>query len=301
MLHHMMQALAVGMIAGIAWAGVPSLAAAAEDDMQTVLKADRALAEALGRSDKKTTRELLDRDFAWTDVEGKTLTKAEVVDKLPALAANSQGDADVQTHFYRQAATILGVHHNARFLRIWVKRATGWRAFVMLDTPIPTAPPQQASIEAAAGQGDCDNPCRSVPYTPRTAMDKAILATWQRTKMVEWKPNAEEWAKYIADEFLIVNNTTMRNREQRVVIAKKQQEAGVGAPGDPIVSMRIYDFGTNAAVMVSHHVPYRGGKPYHNIRMWVLRDGRWQLALSQQSTIQAAGIMTATTSSPPRH
>jgi hypothetical protein len=40
--------------------------------------------------------------------------------------------------------------------------------------------------------------------------------------------------------------------------------------------------------MISQHTPYRGGKPYTNVRIWVQRDNRWQLALSQQVAIQSA-------------
>jgi hypothetical protein len=111
--------------------------------------------------------------------------------------------------------------------------------------------------------------------------------------MLEWKPDAAQWANFIADEFMIINNTTVRNKEQRVAIAKRQQDAGTGAPGDPVVSMRIYDFGTNSAFMTSQHTPYRGGKPYTNVRIWVLRDNRWQLALSQQVAMQSAAPVPA--------
>jgi hypothetical protein len=38
--------------------------------------------------------------------------------------------------------------------------------------------------------------------------------------------------------------------------------------------------------MLSVHTPYYGGKPYFNVR--VLRDGRWQLSMSQQTTNHAA-------------
>src|SRR5262249_45905532 len=122
---------------------------------------------------------------------------------------------------------------------------------------------------------------------------KAILETWQKTKMVEWEPDAKVWASYIADEFMIVNNTTVRNKAEREVIAKRQEQAGVGTPGDPILSMRIVDFGADAAVMFSKHFPVRGGKPYNNIRVWVRRDDRWQLAISQQSQIKSAAAMPA--------
>lgn len=259
----------------------------ADDAEQAPLQADRSLLSALGKADKTNAGKLLDSDFVWTDGDGKSLKKAEVLGDLPTYAAANQGDENVQTHFYGQVETVLGVHHSARFLRVWVKRPAGWREFLELDTPISTKP-APAFGDASAGQGDCENPCRTVPFTPTTAMDKAILADWQKTKVEEWHPDAVDWPRHIADEFLIINNNGMRDKPERVAIAQKQQAAGVGTPGDPITSMEIYDFGDNAAVMISHHVPHRGGKPYYNVRVWTLRDGRWQLAVSQQSTIQSA-------------
>jgi hypothetical protein len=286
--------LIVGIVCGGVLASWPIGRADANDGSEHgALQADHSLLSALGKADKTATGKLLDADFVWTDADGKSLKREEVLGDLPAYATDNLGDENVQTHFYGQVETVLGVHHNARFLRIWVKRSGGWREFVELDTPISTRT-ALASVEAAAGQGDCENPCRTVPYKPTTAMDKAILADWQKTKMEEWHPDAVDWPMHIADEFLIINNTAMRNKPERVAIAQKQQAAGAGTPGDPITSMEIHDFGDNAAVMISHHVPHRGGKPYYNVRVWTLRDGRWQLAVSQQSTIQSAAAVPPT-------
>lgn len=285
--------LIVGVLCGGALASGPvGRVDAADEGEQAVLQADKSLLSALGKADKAAASKLLDADFVWTDVDGKSLKKAEVLAALPAFATDNQGDTDVQSHFYGQVETVFGVHHNARFLRIWVKRPAGWREFVELDTTI--APKGgTASVVAAAGQGDCENPCRTVPYKPKTAMDKAILASWQKTKVEEWHPDAADWPNHIADEFLIINSTTLRTKAERVVIANKQQETGVGTPGDPIISMEIDDFGDNAALMISRNFPYRGGKPYYNARVWTLRDGRWQLAISQQSTIVSAAEIPA--------
>jgi hypothetical protein len=261
----------------------------AEDDQAAATAADRALMAAATKGDKGAVAALLDADFSWTGADGATRNKAESLDNL----ADTGEETDVATHFYGRVLTVRGAHSNLRFLRIWVKRDDRWHAFVYLQTPVAPRSGGPASVEAAAGQGDCDNPCRTVPYRPKTAMDKAILAAWQATKMIEWKPDADAWARSIADEFMIINNTTIRTRPERIVIARKQQEAGIGAPGDPIIAMEIHDFGDNAAVMISQHFPYRGGKPYRNIRVWVLRDGRWQLAISQQSTIQSANPLPA--------
>jgi hypothetical protein len=256
------------------------------DDQTAAKEADRVFIANLGKGDQKAIGSMLDRRFAWTDTDGKTRNRRETLKDFSALAGANQGDTDVQAHFYGRLFTVRGTHNDARFLRIFVKRRHGWKAFMVLETPI-AASGAPASVEQAAGAGDCDNPCRTVPYAPKSAMDRDILAAWQQTKMLEWKPDAEKWASFIADEFMIINNTTMR-----------EQDAGTGAPGDPVVAMRIYDFGTNAAVMTSQHTPYRGGKPYTNVRIWVLRDNRWQLALSQQVAIQSAAPVAAIASKP---
>jgi hypothetical protein len=259
----------------------------AVDDVQAAKEADRAFTASLDRGDQKAIVAALDRRFTWTNADGLTRNRRDTLKDLPALATAEKGDSDVQTHFYGKVLTVRGAHGDARFVRIYVKRHHGWKAFLVMETPM-AAGDAPASVEQGAGAGDCDNPCRTVPYTPKRPIDQAILAAWQKTKLLEWKPDAAQWASFIADEFMIINNTTIRNKEQRVAIAKLQQEAGTGAPGDPVASMRIYDFGTNAAVMTSQHTPYRGGKPYTNVRIWVLRDNRWQLALSQQVAIQSA-------------
>jgi len=267
--------------------------ALAQDNADTIRKLDQGLASAVRGKDQRTLGRTLAAKFTWTDAHGRTWPKSEVVKSIAEFPVVAE--SDVKINFYGPLATVTGQRGNVRFVRIWVKRALGWRLFLLLDTPIPSQPPSQASVEAGAGQGDCDNPCRTLPYTPRTDIDQAIVAAWQQTKLLEWKPNADEWARYIADEFLIINNTTMRNREQRIAIAKAAQERGTGTPGDPVTFMRITDFPPDAAVMVSRHFPYRGGKPYFNVRVWVNRDARWQLALSQQVTIQAEHPVAAVT------
>jgi hypothetical protein len=264
-------------------------------DEHAALAAHRAFLANLAKCDRKAVGAALDRRFTWTDAEGKTLSRREALKAFPALAAANQRDGDVQSHFYGRLLSVRGSHDNARFLRVFVKRRHGWKAFVLLETPI-AASTGPASVEQAAGAGDCDNPCRTVPYAPRTPLENDILAAWQRTKMLEWQPDAAQWANFIADEFMIINNTTVRNKEERIAIAKRQQDAGIGAPGDPVTSMRIYGFGTKSALMISQHTPYRGGKPYTNVRIWVLRDNRWQLALSQQVAIQSATPVAAVAS-----
>lgn len=252
-----------------------------------ILQADRAFAAALEKSDKAAVGAALDPKFEWTDAEGKTRTKAESLTDLSAFAADNQGDTDVKLQDHSELGVVYGFHHDARFGRIWVKRPAGWRLIVSLDTPVPK---QNAPGRAQAGSksgGDCDNPCRTLPFKPVTDADKAVLKEWQITKVDEWHPNADDWGTHVADEFLIMNDRSERDKPTRVAFAHKQQEAGVSSPGDPITSMTMQDFG-DAVLMISHHTPYLGGKPYYNDRVFVHRDGHWLISWSQQTTDQSA-------------
>ncbi len=116
------------------------------------------------------------------------------------------------------------------------------------------------------------------------------MTEWQKTKVDEWKAYGDDWGTHVADEFQIINNGSDRNKPERVEVAKRQQQAGAGAPGAPILSMNMYDFG-DTVMMITKHVPYQGGKPYHNVRVFVHRDNHWLIAWSQQTTIQSAAPM----------
>jgi len=58
------------------------VARAADDAGQAALQADHALAAALEKSDKNAAGKLLGADFVWTDGEGKSFKKADVLGDL---------------------------------------------------------------------------------------------------------------------------------------------------------------------------------------------------------------------------
>ena len=69
-------------------------------------------------------------------------------------------------------------------------------------------------------------------------------------------------------------------------LADLRASGAVSTPGDPVVSMRIHDF-DDSAVMIARHSSFRGGDPYYSLRVWAYRDGRWQLANTQQTVIRS--------------
>jgi hypothetical protein len=240
--------IAAVALAGLAAGTLVLGRAAPVDDEKAAKEGDRAFVANLGKGDRNAIGGLLDRRFAWIDSEGRTHNRRETLKALATLATTAAPDSDVDTQFYGRMLTVRGNHDNSRFLRIFVKRHHGWKAIVLMETPLlqgEAAPP-----ERLASAGTCDNPCRTVPYAPRRQMDKEILAAWQASKVQEW------------------------------------HEAG--APADAVSSMRIFSFGAKSALMISQQMPYRGGKPYTDVRVWVQRNNGWQPALSQQVTIQSA-------------
>ena len=261
------------------------------DEDSVVRQADHTCLTAAAEGNKVRAGAFLDADFEWTDIEGRTRSKTETLQNLRALAADNENDTDVHWYQYDHLEVITGVHNNARFMRVWVKRAAGWRAFAIVDTGIShgTAP----FATTANSAEDCENPCRTLPFTPATAADKEIAAILMRLKMDEWHPNPEGWSPYVLDGVDYVTSAAALSKAARVAHLEQEKKSGVPIlPGDPVISMRMADFG-KSAVMISRIAPYAGGKPYYSLRVWTYQDGRWQLANSQQTTIAGAAPVDA--------
>ena len=262
----------------------------ARADEAAALAADQQLASALEKEDVAGAAKLLDAGFEWTDSSGKTLTKSETGRDMKALAGDMRDESGVRSYSYGNVEVLVGAHHYERFTRVWVRRAAGWRAFIFIDTTIGTGA-APFSAPASGGSGDCENPCRKMPYTPASEADKQIAAIFQRLKVDEWHPNPEDWMQYVVDGVDYVTSAAALSKADRVAHLEQQKQSGVAIlPGDPVIAMRIFDF-DGAAVMLAKHAPYRGGKPYYSLRVWTMRDGRWQLANSQQTAIAAADTL----------
>src|ERR1700676_5267279 len=216
--------VSTGLLCAGVFAGTSSGVGWAASAGDAITQADQAFTAALGKSDKSAVSAALDAKFEWTDADGKTRTRAELLSDLAAFAADNQGDSDLKLQDHSQLGVVYGFHHNARFGRIWVKRPAGWRLIVSLDTSLPKQAAPGSSPASAKAGGDGDNPCRTLPFKPMTDADKAVLKEWQITKVDEWHPNADDWATHVADEFLIMNDRSERDKPARVAFAHKQQE-----------------------------------------------------------------------------
>jgi hypothetical protein len=279
-----------------ACAVLPSARAAAPQGATaaTAQQADRALLAAAAKGDTTAAGALLDTDFEWTTPAGINHKREETLAHLSALAMDVRGETGLRSYRYDHLAVMTGERPSTRFMRIWVQRPQGWRLFTMIDTAMVTGTAPPFSVPTTGQAPDCDNPCRTIPFNPATPAQREMLDTFKRLKMDEWHPNPDDWAPWVLNDVYYVTSAAALSKADRVNRLAQQQRTGAASvPGDPVLFMRIVEFG-RSAVMFARHAPFRGGKPYYSVRVWAFRDGKWRFANSQQTTIEAAAPLSPT-------
>jgi len=276
----------IAVLMSVAWgiaAFLPGPAFA--EETKAVVDADHAFVQALGKSDKAAAGKLLDADFTWTNTQGKTVSRSAALAELTALASANPSDAEVKEITFGEVGEITAVSGMTHVLRVWVKRPAGWR---LLVSHAATLAPEGHLGTAARHGTECVNPCKTIPYKPKSEAEKGLIASWQALETAVTKHESENWAPHVADEFMLVSsgNDHPLDKKNRMDILEKQNKAGTSSAPAPLVSARMFDFGDTVVMTSMHQAP--GGKPTHVTRIWINRDGRWQLAYSQQTTVQGA-------------
>src|SRR6202521_3552112 len=252
-------------------------ACAAVGDEEAALQADQALFQAIAKADTTAVRRSLDGRLAWTDAQGKTLTKKEVKRLLPKPADLS--GAETKVRLYGRIAIITSNRANEYVMRIWAKRARGWRAVVYHEVIIPPAAETTAAIAAVVR--DCENPCKTLPLKPRSPDERGVIESWQAIETAVSTGKGADWAPRTAEEFIVVGPDRVQDKDQRLAVV-----SGAASTPPPLVSAKLSDF-DDGIVMVAEHQPY-SGKPIHVTRFFTKRDGIWQLVISYQTAVQDA-------------
>jgi len=278
------RALVIGGLFSVMWVDAHSRQVATGTAEQSVLQKDHEFVHAAATGDKTTLAKLADSDFTWTDTEGKMRSRSEILKSLAKPALGDESGAEVKQLTYEDVGAVMAGRGKEHVLRIWVKRPKGWRLLVYHEVKLSDQPP------AARGTGvkDCENPCKSVPFRPKNESERAIIASWQALETGVTAHDAAAWAPHIADEFVMLNSNNDHPfaKTDRIAVLNKQKQSGVSSAPSPLVSAQMFDFG-DAVVMTCLHQPF-SGKPIHVSRLWIKRDGKWILAISYQTTIQAA-------------
>ena len=275
-------ALALFVVGGGAATAVGSQA-----DQQAVRQADQAWVNAMNKWNKAALSELMAQGFGWTDASGRTLDRQQF---LQGPAQSAPAGTETQLHDYSTVMFVTGAEKtpgaHVRLVRVWVNEAGKWHILLGQQTNIEGGTKkEQATVPAGT---PCENPCKTVPYRG-TPEQQQVVESWQALETAVNQRNADQWARHVGDEFVfnVKENGNPLTKADRVATIRKQnsssQVTDIGAvvPG----SMDVRVFG-NTAVMRDTQQPTVHLRPYRAMRIWVTRDGRWQLVYSQQTTIE---------------
>jgi len=257
------------------------LAASAWGEDSGMVQADRAFVQAVAKADKAALDIFLDADFTWTDFEGKTATRAQVLAEQPKIAiANAQG-AERKEYSYGEIGDVQVNLGRVHALRVWVKRAAGWKAIVYQEVMSLDAPP---SFAPGAGK-DCENPCKTVAYTPLNETERQVIAAYSKLETAAMAHNSAVFTTMVGDEFVAASSNSNKLYDKRGRLEDFAHSQMGGVAPTPLTSARLFDFG-DAVLMRSEHRPDRG-KPLHVTRVWVKRAGSWVETLSFQTSVKA--------------
>ena len=244
------------------------------------LAADQIFVQAVAKSDATALTAVLDKSFTWTDAAGRSESLAGVAKALPRPLIADESRAQSKTFGYGQVAVVEVMSGRSHALRIWVKRAEGWRALVYQEVQLRDTPPTTAPGTGA----QCINPCKTIPYEPKSANERGVAMAYSALESSVVDRRADAWANLIGDEFVALSSNSDKQLDKQTRRAEIAESKLAGLAPTPLSSAKMADFG-KAVVMESEHQPDKG-KPLHVTRIWVPRNGHWVETLSYQTTIQ---------------
>jgi len=249
-----------------------------------LIAADRAFMTVFAAGDAAAALAVLDDELTWVDSQGRLIDKLQLAQALPSPPFSERGLMPL-IHRYGEVATVTAEREKLFVLRIWVRRAQGWRliAYHEVSQLLPAAP-------HGPGRKDWDNPCRTLPYAPQSDDERDCLAAWQRLEIAVMTHDAEEWTRHVADEFLVVGAARRHSKADRKAVIEDQKRTDANSAPAPLVSARLHGF-ADAIVMICEHQPFHG-KAARVSRVFVKRDGQWLMAVSFQTTRQDADVKT---------
>ena len=274
----------------------PSVATPAPSEDQAVEAADRAFEKAVAKDAVALAMET-DPAFTWIDWTGTLQSRQEILDAFGAGTApelvvlTTAVGAQLTTRVYAELAFVQ-VHAGRSYsLRAFAKGKTGWRALHVIELTQPAQAPAASATGAAVPSEEgvvteCINPCIVVPFKPATPAAKAAFADWREMEMGSLARNMDLWGRHVLDDVIIVDSggNGAISKTQRIANTLRQTQAGVHTNEvPPVLWARTLDFGDSVLLLMLQQ-PYKG-QPYYAARIYVKRDGRYQMAVSYHTAI----------------
>jgi hypothetical protein len=264
---------------------------------QLVLAADTALADAMRAGDKSAVRRLLSLEFTYIDANGALHGRKQFVTDLGSVAPAAATGVNVK--IYGLVAMITGnrksvLGSDVFYVDIWVKEKRAWRALAMQDVVVAAAPaaglemPEEAGLRGELAKVfDCKNPCETIPYRVRSPAEQDIVTTFQAIAKAAFAHDSEAYAKHLADEFMYYQSgVAPAAKPERVAHVENEKAHNIPAILTAIQSMRLWVYGDGAAMISVNCVPGDAEPLLRVARVWVKRNGQWQMAISIQTDVK---------------
>ena len=258
-----------------------------------VLSADTALSGAMRGADKSAARRLLSLQFTFADADGKIHERKEFLDDLKSVAPAAA--TEVKASVYGLVGMVTGnrksaLGSNVFFLDIWAKQKGAWRALTLQDVVLAASDAPAAGASPSGGDGktgECKNPCETIPYRVRSPAEQDVVNAFQALEKATVAHDAGGWGKRIADEFVFYRSGHAPIlKVDGIATIERQKEGNVAVTVSEIETMRLAVYGDGASMIASQVSPDNSRSAYRAARVWVKRDGQWQLAISVETDIK---------------
>ena len=265
-----------------------SESAALEQQLRSL---DYTLIQAISTNDDLAPARLLDAEFTWIDRDGRSRSKSDVVNRIGLLSEGVDTNVALQT--YGRVALVTGTHRltpdnvPAFFARVWIRQASGWRLLLYQETAAaePSIKAAGYAVGRADWAGECENPCRSLPYKPLSSEAQEVVASFMAGQKAIFDGDAEAAGRVLGDDVLFVtpDREQPMDKAERIAVMRNFRHGGAAVP-PAVASMALWVFG-NAAVMSADQESL-SGEMLRTTRIWAKRGAQWQLTFSQQTIVQ---------------
>ena len=269
-----------------------------ETGKAAVLAAATKLQAAIRSGNVAAADRLFARDFTFIDAAGQLHSRRSVL-KGPKASPRGNGTR-VKVRDYGGIALVTGSYKSAQAgersdlyaLDVWIDGEHGWQALIHHNNVLarPNAPAAHAAgtpRPANAPPPRCQNPLEVVPYKPKSQAERDIIAAFQALETAVTRNDPDEWVKHVADEFVVTRTRQHpTDKAARVAFMRTQQAINAETFVAEVTYLKFWVRGDAAIMRADHVMPGNRRPPYRATRLWVKRGGRWQMAVSQQTTIQ---------------
>lgn len=251
------------------------------------------LESARQAGDRGTVIGLLSREFIHIDAAGRKSGGAEAIQAL--LSEPNEAAADRVVRDYGLISVVISRSADGPaganvMVQAWEHDRDGWKLLVqhanlIAASDAPRSHPPMTPRSSDAPAPACANPCEFVPYEPKSDAEREIVKSFGLLERAVTQNDAETWSRYFADEFLVFRTGQHpTTKEGRMDMLRRGKAVNAETWVAEVEDLRFWVRGDAAVMMVDHRMPADRRPPYRATRIWVKRDGRWQMALAQQTT-----------------